>query len=382
MNILFTGDFLRPDSGAWRPTQHYNIRWLHDMFGRTLHRMTGGEIGYLAWNHEGVASGGLSGSDIGMIYDAYGVPRTIHGWAALYEQSVMPREARKLLAEKFRDAFVIGFEIPPCIKHFLLANGNPFLDVMIHPVRFHDDAFFGLQSSEAAANDALARHAISEDEIQLVAGVVSATAGRMSHPVRRPGTRLVLMQSRHDKTQIRDGRFIGFGDVMAPAAENGLFDAPILVKPHPMEPGNPHLALVTAALRDCSVTAENFYTLLCSENVERIISLSSSTCTEARYFGKEAEFLYKNPFELSYAGDSFSYGFGSFISVKDSYYSLAFWADVLNGMGMPNLRSPGSAPAHLATKPNRTRTSLRSFWGYNEIDSDIAVAQYQNRTTR
>lgn len=373
MTILFTGDFLRPDSKYWLPTQHYNIRWLHDLFGRTLHRMTGEEVGYLAWNSGGVTKGGLTGAEISSIYDACGVPRSIHGWAALYEQFALPRSVRRLLDEKFRDAFVIGFEIPPVIKHFLLANGNRFLDVMVHPVRFHDDVFFGIQSSEAAANEALARYAIGEDEIQLVAGVVAATAGRLSHPVRQPGTRLVLMQSRYDKTQIRDGRFIGIADVMAPAAERGLFDAPVLVKPHPMEPENPHLKLVTAALRNCAVTTDNFYTLLCSENVEHVVSLSSSTCTEARYFGKDAEYLHKNPFALSYAGDEYSYGFDSFISVKDSYYGLAFWADVLSGMGLPGIRAPGAAPASLATKPNRTRTSLRSFWGYNEIDTDIAV---------
>jgi hypothetical protein len=377
MKILFTGDFVRPSAASWRPTQHYNIRWLHDLFLATLTRLTEAQIGYVAWNQAGVTQGQLDGTDIAGFYEACDLPRSMEGWAALYERTTLPRAMHAKLAELFTDALVIGFEIPPFLKHFLLANGNAFIDFIIHPVRFHDDIFFGMQASEPALNQVLAGYALDEEELYLAAGAARATAGRLSRLEMKPGTRLVLMQSQHDKTQIRQGRFIGFADILADALASGLLDAPVLVKPHPIEPHNPHMRIVTAALRDCGVTEANFYELLCCEALDRVISLSSSTSTEARYFLKAAEFLYKPPFDIFYAGQAHVPGFDSYISVKDAYYGRAFWGDLMDALNFPGLRPARASPANLPVKPNRTRTALKSFWGYNQIDTDIAIRQFQ-----
>lgn len=376
MRIVFSGDFARPSPAAWRPTQHYNIRWLHDLFIGTLKRIAPVDIGYVAWNYAGVTNGHLEGEDIANLYDGCGLPRNMNGWAALYDLPYLPKRIQEKLAGLFRDALVIGFEIPPYLKHFLLANGNPFIDFIIHPVRFHDDIFFGVQSSDERLNRVLAQHAISEEDIYLVAGVVRATAGRLSNVKMQPGTNLVLMQTQHDKTQIRDGRFIGFSDFLAQAFEQKIFDAPVMVKPHPIEPNNPHLRIIAASVRNCAMTSANFYELLCCENLSQVISLSSSTSAEAKYFLKDSQFLYKSPFDIFYAGDKFLPGFDSYFSIKDSYYGREFWGDLIDALSFPGLR-PGRVSAEkLAVKPNRTRIALKSFWGYNQIDTDIAARQY------
>jgi hypothetical protein len=377
MNIVFSGDFARPSAAAWRPTQHYNIRWLHDLFIGTLSRIASANIGYVAWNHAGVTQGSLQSEDIASLYRSCGLPQNMDGWAALYNLPYLPRSVQAMLADRFRDALVVGFEIPPYLKHFLLANGNPFIDFIIHPVRFHDDIFFGVQSSEPRLNQALAHYAVDEEEIYLAAGIVRATAGRLSNIDMRPGTNLVLMQTQHDKTQIRDGRFVGFSDFLTLAFEQQIFDAPVMLKPHPIEPHNPHLRIIMASVRSCGLTTANFYELLCCENLKRVISLSSSTSTEAKYFLKNAEFLFKSPFDIFYAGDAFKPGFDSYFSIKDSYYGREFWADLLDGLNFPGLRAAPIKPACLPVKPNRTRIALKSFWGYNQVDTDISARQYR-----
>jgi hypothetical protein len=377
MKIIFSGDFARPSAAAWRPTQHFNVRWLHDLFIGTLTRIVDAEIGYVAWNHSGVTKGGLNNEDVIDIYDACGLPRNMNGWAALYDLPYLPRHIHDKLAALFRDALVIGFEIPPYLKHFLLANGNPFIDFIVHPVRFHDDIFFGVQSSEDRLNQVLSHHAISEEDIYLVAGVARATAGRLSTIQMQPGTNLILMQTQHDKTQIRDGRFIGFSDFLAQAFDKKIFDAPVLLKPHPIEPNNPHLRIITSSVRSCGTTTANFYELLCCENLNQVVSLSSSTSAEAKYFLKDSQFLYKSPFDIFYSGDQFTPGFDSYFSLKDSYYGREFWSDLLDALNFPGLRPARISPSQLAVKPNRTRIALKSFWGYNQIDTDIAVRQYR-----
>lgn len=381
MKIIFTGDFIRPSAAAWRPTQHYNIRWLHDLFAPVLRQLTHADIGYVAWNHAGVLKGGIDGNDIADIYNTCDVTSSMDGWALLYDRAFLPAKVRRRLADLFCDALVIGFEIPPYLKHFLLENGNTYIDFIIHPVRFHDDIFFGVQSSDMRLNAVLADFAMDEEELYLAAGVAGATAGRLSNLPAEPGSSLILMQTRHDKTQIREGRFIGFSDFLAPAFEQGIFNGPVLLKPHPLEPGNPHLRIITSSVKGCRVTSANFYELLCCENIELIVSLSSSTSFEAKYFDKKSIHLYKPPFEMFFKGQNFTYGFESYFSIKDAYYGNNFWNALVEALNFSGLRSSKSKDhTALAIKPNRTRLALKSFWGYNQIDTDIAFREYQEKS--
>lgn len=376
MRIVFTGDFMRPSAATWRPTQHHNIRWLHDLFVDPLRSLGAGPVSYVAWEADEVRRGGLDGDEVRRLYGLLDLAPGIDGWAALHGRRLLPSGFRNRVACLFRDALVIGFELPPYLKHCLAQEGRPYLDVNIHPVRFHDDLFLAVQASTRAADRVLEAHALDEDELALAAGVVRATARRLSRVAIEPGTELLLLQTRHDRTQIRDGRFIGIMDLLAQARADGLFAGPVLVRPHPLEPSNPHGRGILAALPCRAAPKAGIYELITHEAVARVVSLSSSTSVEARYFGREAVFLHREPFRLSYRGAGRPAGIDGYVSVKDAYFSLGFWADLLEAFGAAPAARIGRTAA-LAPKPNRLRTALKSFWGFNEVDTDIAAALFE-----
>lgn len=373
MEIVFTGDFMRPAAAQWRPTQHYNIRWLHDLFAGVLLRLGARQVRYLAWDYQGVQQGGLGGGKVRELYGLLGIEPGIDGWAQLYGRALFPAAFRAEFTGLLGDAeVVVGFELPPYVKHLLAQDGRPYLDFNIHPVRFHEDIFFAVQSSSQEADRWLEANAMDEDELFLVAGVTRATARRLSNVKIEPGTELLLLQTQHDRTQIRDGRFVGILDVLSAAQDAGFLTNRVAVRPHPYEPTNRHVRGAFAALACRTAPQASIYELLAHESVARVLSLNSSAGLEARYFGRENVFLLPAPLRLSYRGSQRPAGLNGYVSLKDKYFELRFWAEILALLGRePAVLPPASTS--LPPKPNRLRTSLKSFWGYNQVDTDIAV---------
>lgn len=365
--IVFTGDFLRPSYNGQDPTQHYNIQWCHDLLCRQFASATGLRTEMIAWNHRGVVAGQLDKQSIDQIYSMLGLPRSIQSWASVYEELYLPEVLDTFLAEVFRDALVVGFELPPYLEHVLVRHGIPFVDLIIHPVRFLDDIFFGIRTSCPQANEAVAGHAISEEFIHTVAGIQAAAARRQVHFAPPPGSALLLLQTRFDRTQIRDGGFIGAIDYLNDIGQLAAGCSTFYVKDHPLDPGTNHALAVRCAFRNVKMTTENVYRLMASEHIAQVLTLSSSTGIEARYFGKVGHFIYKEP--NRFALDGALPQPGEFVGVFDGFLSPDFWREVLSSITTTTKTTGTTIPC----KPNRLRTSLRSFWNFNEIDTDFAV---------
>ena len=53
----------------------------------------------------------------------------------------------------------------------------------------------------------------------------------------------------------------------------------------------------------------------------------------------------------------------------DRVLEADFWRDILSSL-LPTTAPTGSV---LPVKPNRLRISMREFWGYNEVDTDVVT---------
>ncbi len=366
--IVFTGDFLRPSPYRWRPTQHYNIRWLRQLLGAPLSLATRLPIETVVWGRGSVASEGVDGAAAALIYEAFGLPRSSDGWARLSTAAAAPDLVETFIHGLFRDALVIGFETPPMLEGCLRRVGVPHIDVINHPARFLDDIFLGFRSDLAAVRAALARHAVREDLLRLMAGVQAAAAQRLFEKALEPRSLLFLMQVADDRSQIRDGAFVGATDYLEEIAALARGFSRVYVKEHPLQPRSPHSRAILARCPNAETAAENFYSLVATDQIAAVASLSSSATVEAAYFGKAAHFLLGAPYAL--ARDGRAPAPHEHVGVFDAFLTPDFWREALDGT------APVTAPDGLRPpfKPNRLRASLRSFWGFNQIDTDAAVA--------
>lgn len=365
--IVFTGDFMRPSVDGSRPTQHHNIRWLKNLLSAQLSMATQLPHEVLSWNAVGVQDGRLGDADVGRFYQLFGLPRDINSWAMIFNQRRLPAAMEGLLQILLADSLVIGFELPRYLESFLSRNGIPFVGLTLHPVRFLDDIFLGLRSNILPIQELIFEHRIDEPYVHTMAGIQKASAARYFRDnFVKPNSALFLMQTWYDQSQISNGRFTNAGEhlelIVSMAAEHSEF----LVKEHPLAP-NPATPMLLARIPNLRLVNKNAYGYMSLPEVRTVGTISSSVGIEAGYFGAEARFISESPVPLRRRENDAK---DAYVGVYNAFLQTDFWREILS----PILKVSARDECRIPQKPNRLRISMRSFWNFNEIDSDVTSA--------
>jgi hypothetical protein len=320
----------------------------------------------VSWGAANVTDGRLTGADVAAIYRRFGLSRNLNSWAALFNAEQLPSVVENLLRPFFRDSLVVGFEIPPYLEHFLNREGIPFIGITVHPVRFLDDLLLAFRSSLPGARAALSAHLVSDVFIRTMAGAQKASAARYFNEVVRPGSALFLMQTWYDQSQILDGRFVDatryLDEIVAFARNHTEF----LVKEHPLG-ANPATIILQARVPNLRLVTGNVYGYLSLPEISSVLTISSSVGVEAPYFGVGTKFLLRPSIRMHNPDDAEDTGY---MAVQDAFLAADLWRSML-GDSMPVTAPDGVL---VPFKPNRLRISMRSFWNFNEIDTDVTSA--------
>jgi hypothetical protein len=358
--IIVTGDVLR----CVRRNEFYhqlaNARWLHGLFETPILEATGiaPELVFSSFSDE---------VDIPKVYRELGLAADSSGWIQVFDN--LPDAVTQRLYGDVDGALVIGFELPPGLTTSLTRLGARVLNVGIHPVRFMDDIFLAIQTPDALLTEGLARHVMSERLAHRAAGLVKAYQAKA--PLKRIPAPVAVFagQMPIDRSLIRDGRLVTADDLKEKIESTfGRFET-ILLKPHPLATENPVIDRIKAIGLATQVTELDFYELICHPDVAAIVAISSGTCQEAPYFGKEGIHLSHCATPCLWHGDST--GSEGWWSIYDDFLVPDFWRDVLNPI-MKVTPADGDRPS---PKPNRLRIALREFWGYAGIDPKMLVMQ-------
>ncbi|MEM7318131.1 MAG: hypothetical protein AAF408_03820 [Pseudomonadota bacterium] len=360
--LIVTGDFLRPSAGGLRPTQHENIRWLAQCLAAPLQLACDLPRETLLWDNRWVERARIDAGTVRAVYAAFGLPATIRSWPRIFSARTLPDAIESLFHRLFRDALVIGFELPPYLAHFFTRHGIAFIDLSISPIRFMDDLLLDVSVSDAAMRAVAETYRVPDALISLQAGAVSAHVAKMFPAPPRPNTLLVILQTLFDKVVIEDGRFVTVLDHLDSLREIVREYEAVLIREHPLEKQDGVGETLLRALPNAALTEENFYRLAGHHNLRGVAALSSSCVAEARWFGKTAHYLIPG-----FSPDRFTPGEPA-VTVDDVMSSADFWRDIL---GAADLRVTDRDGLRLPPKPNRLRQQLRSAWGYNQIDTDI-----------
>jgi hypothetical protein len=356
--IVFTGDVLRPADAAFRPAQTENILWFHRLVRGQAAAASRCPVEAVTWG---------SGIDTERLYELWGAEKSWRGWARIFDAGFAPEGVLAEMERAFQGAVVIGFELAESMKRILSHLGIPFIDFSVHPVRFLDDIFFAVQTNDAAVFEAMLPDHAEDGAFLGAAGLIAASALKFRPDLRPRGETLVVGQTRIDRSLVRGGRLLDLSDFARPlreAAGNG----PITFKPHPYAYSDFGLLAAGLSLRAMNLTHENVYALLASEEIRRVIGVSSSVLMEARYFGREAHILYQSPFDIpDRRAEAVP---GQHLSITEGWGDADFWRRILAPL-LPVTRPDGH---RFRPPPNSLRTSLRNFWGFNELTTDFQVS--------
>jgi hypothetical protein len=364
---IVVGDLLRPDVNGRPGGADRQTLWLWNAIKRQLHLACGLPVERLTTGDAPALCGGIESLRAPATADAY--------WASIYQglpDAASPDHGRpgaaqldRLVIERLRRRFCVGYELPPWLVRLLEAHAVPYVDLRLHPIRFMDDLLFAVRACCPDTQAALLSMAVSESEVLATAGLREAMCRYISEARVPDNTLMVVGQRRFDSTQIVGGDFFDARRRTAEIHALCAGHAAVVLKPHPLDRSHSLLEVAAAAPnRVIGVINDNAYRMMALPQVGAILTVNSGVAYEAPYFGKRVHTL--APLQMRLAWRGAAADAAAHASLDDVVLTPDFWRSVL----APH--TPVSPPdgMRLRPKPNRLRIALDSFWNFQEIDTD------------
>ena len=357
--IIFTGDIFRSNH-LGKGSQDININWLYSALKPCLQLAVCVPIEKLLFStqHASLTQAG---------YQMIESEVSIEAWAKLFKHKQLSETFLMNVWLSFKNSIVIAFELPEILRDALDTLGIPFIDIIIHPVRFLDDIVFGIRSNNRKISQLFTQYILPEESILMQAGLVMASMSRLPRLDIKGKAALFAGQTTDDKVLINKDKFYKVSDFCDRFAEISANYDTLLIKAHPYSLDPFEAISISRLFVNCQIITDNFYYLMSHDNIEAVYSISSSTSIEAKYLGKQGYHLTEYPFRFTEEYNEAEFKLGSFFTVDDVVFSADFWRNIL----APLVSTSALSNIRLPKKPNRIRTSLRSFWGFNFVDTDI-----------
>lgn len=360
--IIITGDLLRLTLDLAHSNQNANITWLYRLLKHQLSTATSLEVELLHTNT-------ATPFDPAHFYTLNHLEPSQQNWIKIYN-ATPTQEALNYLQEYFQDTLVVGFELPTIfLKAFELLE-IPYIDTIIHPIRYLDDLLLAFRTSDPQIYTQLKSFQYNEEYYTIHANIHAAAMAKMKKPRLKPNSAIFAGQVEVDKSLINGNTLVTLQEYKEKLQDLAKTYNHIYIKPHPYAAQPQKLKQIFKEFDNVSYTDQNIYYLLAQEEITALYSISSSTVLEAKYWGKKGEYLYKNPFYIDHQNTQPNTT--EYISIQDHFLTSFFWAQILQGL------IPTKQLQHLPipSKTSRLRNTLQNYWGYNFLDSDILLKSY------
>lgn len=366
--IVFTGDLLRPypAGNEWESATWKNIRWLQALVSPHLARL-GIPHTRLAWDAQMHPDTGTF-FDTPALYDRLGMALGMTGWTRLNHVFPAPVALIEQLSPEVQGALVIGYEMPDPMLDALQAMGIPYIDVVLHAVRFLPDLVFAMRTNHPGLHDALLRHRVQEADILAQVASIKAKSAWMPPPADLPpGSMLIFGQVHEDRSLINGARggFANLEDHLPALIELCHAHAQTYFKPHPYDTQESPSVRAMRRIGAVTFTSANAYHLMAQEHTETVVALNSSCLFEARFFGKKAISLIPPLYDFGAEHAPADGQPGALVAQTPAWLDEAFWRSVLH------LEAPPIAGT-AQWAPDRLRKTMNADWGFGQINKVVA----------
>ena len=357
--VIIMGDILRYMNG-----QTYNTPWLFPMFEYLINTFS--DIPVIKMHND------VAENFVKEFYSAINIPKQNHySWIFVYNME--PNENIIALTEEyFKDSLIIAFELHPVLQKAFDYLNMPYIKLMSHPIRYMNDIFLGITSSNKNTFERIKKYEIPENYYYKYAMFLKAEAGVKEHlgKLQIPAdTAVFFAQTNKDCSLMKGEKVVSLIDYKDRFADICKKYSNVFYKIHPLE-SNKKIIRYVKSFNNVKILYPNDikpYDLLSNENVKKCYSISSGALYEAKYFGKEIEYFLGQPFMFTNDYKTENYDFkNTFVPVYKEIWYPSFWADILQDY----IPSEKPVPADITEEnPSRLRRIIGLTWGYEDFNS-------------
>ena len=351
--IIVSGDVLRP-SGSVGSSQNINIVWLYHLLSSQLKVASGHSVERVTWGEE---------FNTPLFYKLQGLQPTVVDWLLMQGSTTLSPAALNYIYDCYKDSFVVGFELPRILTRAFDRLGIYYIDLILHPVRFLPDLFFGMRTNSRKMADILKSWSADESCYYEAAGLHKAMLSRKNNFGLAKDSALFVGQTEVDRSRILNGELVSFSDYEYEISRIFKEHDSIYFKPHPFAVDLKSDLNYLKRFGAVQFASNNVYQFLSSENLSLVTGLSSSVIFEARYWGVDSRYLFRNPFLLSEdVSCEDQHAVDAYVPIFSSSLNVGFWESLFG------CQVTRSIDKYFLPK-NRLRHSLGMTWGYEFLEN-------------
>ena len=257
------------------------------------------------------------------------------------------------------NVFVVGVELGLGIRRFLSQENINFINFCFHPYKLMDDIYFLVNTNNQEVYEKINKYKLPNEVMQFRAIYWKERINRTASMAKKlkKNSCLFVGQSLKDRSVFDGEKFLSILDFKERLKELARKYSAIYYVPHPYAEYDESIEkYLEHADYIYKISDVPTYHLLASDNIRKVVSLSSSVLYEAEFFGKEIEYLFRPLFDI----DS-DFGENAFISIYRDYFCPSFWEDicstVLETIPSPKMNFCGESA-------NFIRDLLNNYHGY------------------
>jgi len=225
------------------------------------------------------------------------------------------------------NTIIITFELSNPTRELFDKIGLFYIDIWQHPVRFFDDVLMSVFSNNKKIYDEVEKFDVPEEKYWLYANYVK-TKIQINNDLNdiEKDSALFVGQTNHDKSLINNGKHLNIiDDYKKQFLELHDRKSKIYYSRHPLVTcGDEHILEFLSSLKKVEIGSWPAYKFLASDNIDEIVTISSSVAHEAKYFEKKIKMLFQPVFKLGN-----NYAEREYLSIYQDYISSHFWSKIL-----------------------------------------------------
>lgn len=259
---------------------------------------------------------------------------------------------------------IITYEMSEVCRYLFDKIGIKYINLWWAPVRFMDDTSFCLTTNNKEIYNKIAKYSIDEEQKYIHANYLSTLCYLRFNVDEKlfDNSILFIGQTMSDKSIIKDDKLLNILDFKSEINEELKKYDYIYYSRHPLAKNDEEILRYISTNKRIILTDIPTYYLLASDKIKKVIGISSSVLTEAKYFGKEVKYYYRPICNINT-----EFGFNNYVDIDaKNMLSLDFWADILDGMIEIKFFKKGLIPNY--NSKNHMRALIYNYYGYDNID--------------
>lgn len=289
-----------------------------------------------------------------------------------FDSNAITQESINYLSEFIDETILIGYELSEQTRNVLDRCNVTYIDIWLHPVRFMDDVYFAFKSNNKNINSILKDLEVNEDLFYVNAGRLKVQSYKGFRRIKdnvKDGSAVFIGQTLHDKAVCFNGKMLNLLDFKSEFEDLTKEYTNVIYSRHPfVKDGDSEVLGFALSFRNVKISDVNSYDLLRSDGVSKVVTISSSVATEAKYFRKESQFYYKPPVAI-YSDDGY-------FTIDQEWLFPWFWAEILANLVDTNK----TKKIRFESPKDKLRDALSFYWSYRNIDKLESFKQVFSKT--